>query len=182
MVRRFRSQGLEQEAWFYGEMECLQGAAIARCYGFFQVELSDSVNIGLWDGDKGDVDDEGFTEADKQRDERPRVFSLLLLERLGDRIPFYQPTPQGARKDMEDIYSDMAELGIYHSDIRWQNYLRAPASPPGLPGLPSPYKHRTYAWRVIDFDNSEKNNFQPLQNNLDYSCFIRRVSIFRSDT
>ncbi|KII84865.1 hypothetical protein PLICRDRAFT_179195 [Plicaturopsis crispa FD-325 SS-3] len=166
---------MAREAWFYEEMECLQGVAIARCYGFFQTELSDSVHIGLWDNDEGDEDNEGVTEAAKVGADNPRVLSILLLERLGDRMPFGEPTPAGAREDMTDIYSDMSELGIYHSDIRWQNYLHAPASPPGLPGLPSPYKHRTYAWRVIDFDNSEKNNFQPLQNNLDYSCFIRRV-------
>ncbi|KII84884.1 hypothetical protein PLICRDRAFT_179212 [Plicaturopsis crispa FD-325 SS-3] len=178
IATRFRSKDLAKEAWFYEEMECLQGVGLARCYGFFQAELEDNIHIGLWDNDEGDEDDEGVTEAERLGDHPPRVLSILLLERRGDRMPFGEPTPAGAKEDMADIYHDMAELGIYHRDIRWQNFLRAPSSSTGLPSLPSPYTNRAYGWRVIDFDNSEKNNSSMIDHKFYYNSFMRRI--FRS--
>ncbi|KII84862.1 hypothetical protein PLICRDRAFT_344255 [Plicaturopsis crispa FD-325 SS-3] len=175
IARRSRSQELEREAWFYEEMESLQGVALARCYGLFQVELEHSIHIESWNVDDEDTENEGPTEAGKSCCDCPRVLSILLLERLGERMPFGEPTPDGAREDMYDMYSDMAELGINHNDIRWQNFLRAPASPPGLPSLPSPYKHRTYAWRAIDFDNSEKNDYQFVDNEIYFAFAMRRI-------
>lgn len=43
-------------------------------------------------------------------------------------------------------------------DIRYDNILQAPLSPPGLPSLPSPITQRTYGWRLIDFEMAFKVN------------------------
>ena len=56
------------------------------------------------------------------------------------------------------MYADISTLGVDHVDIRWQNILYAPVSPPGLPGLRSPYRHRTYRWRIVDFTSSVETN------------------------
>ena len=56
------------------------------------------------------------------------------------------------------MYADLGMLGVDHVDIRWQNILSAPVSPPALPGLPSPFTHRTFRWRLVDFTNSVESN------------------------
>jgi hypothetical protein len=37
-----------REAWFYEEMEYLQGVAIARCYGFFTLEIDPNSEVLDW--------------------------------------------------------------------------------------------------------------------------------------
>lgn len=61
------------------------------------------------------------------------------------------------RQDVKDIYNDVASLGItLASDVRSNNILAAPPSPPGLPSIPSPFTQRTYAWRLVDFELARK--------------------------
>ena len=61
-------------------------------------------------------------------------------------------------EEVLEMYSDLAQLGMDHVDIRYANILYAPSAPPGLPSLPSPYTGKTYRWRLIDFGNSHKTN------------------------
>lgn len=44
-------------------------------------------------------------------------------------------------------------------DIRLQHILEAPACPPGLPSLPSPFSNKTHSWRLIDFELAQKVNY-----------------------
>ncbi|KII84864.1 hypothetical protein PLICRDRAFT_179194 [Plicaturopsis crispa FD-325 SS-3] len=178
--RQRYTQNMAREAWFYEEMECLQGSAIARCYGFFGTELGNDVRIGLWDKDEESDDEEEYSpgmEPVKKPLVGPYTLSILVLERLGGRLPLRVFMSAEAKEDMKNIYDDMAELGIFHRDIRWANFLRAPASPPGLPSLPSPFQHRTYTWRVIDFDNSEKNNDEIETHQFSYGQYMELIII-----
>jgi hypothetical protein len=48
VAARRRSEDLAREAWFYEEMEGLQGVAIARCYGFFTMEIDPNSEVLDW--------------------------------------------------------------------------------------------------------------------------------------
>ncbi|KAL4242369.1 hypothetical protein ABKN59_012019 [Abortiporus biennis] len=122
---------LAKEAAMYQEMLCLQGSAIPRCYGFFKFRCLKNFDFG--------------------------PVCVLLLEKLGERLPLGQGPdsfPPSLVQDLRDIASDLAELGIEHDDIRWNNILSAGT----LPSLPSPFTKRTYGWRFIDFDLAVKTN------------------------
>ncbi|KAF8530584.1 hypothetical protein BU17DRAFT_79418 [Hysterangium stoloniferum] len=59
---RYRSAKLAREAWFYEEMEHLQGVSIGRCYGFFQVELTEECEVPNW----RKISEESAEEADEE--------------------------------------------------------------------------------------------------------------------
>ena len=46
---RHRSEKLAREAWFYEEMEHLQGSSIPLCYGFFTAEIKPNTEIMNWE-------------------------------------------------------------------------------------------------------------------------------------
>jgi hypothetical protein len=48
VAARRRSENLTREAWFYEEMENIQGASIARCYGFFTAEIDSNSEVLGW--------------------------------------------------------------------------------------------------------------------------------------
>jgi hypothetical protein len=48
VAARRRSENLAREAWFYEEMENIQGASIARCYGFFTAEIDSNSKVLGW--------------------------------------------------------------------------------------------------------------------------------------
>ena len=48
-VGRFeRRAEIAREAWFYDEMECMQGVIVPRCYGWFEAELTEGQSFGSW--------------------------------------------------------------------------------------------------------------------------------------
>ncbi|EPQ52941.1 hypothetical protein GLOTRDRAFT_95006 [Gloeophyllum trabeum ATCC 11539] len=136
---------LSKEAWMYEEMEALQGVAIPRCYGYFLSEIPPHTKVLGWD-----------------RVATTKLpISILLLERLGDHLRLGEPIPQTIQDDLWCITKDLGELHIFDNDLRYDNVLLAPASPPGLPSLVSPYSHRSYELRLVDFDTAYKINFPP---------------------
>ncbi|CAL1706344.1 unnamed protein product [Somion occarium] len=199
--RRHDAKKLQREAYYYEEMECLQGSVIPRYYGLYQTTIQPTTDFLPWTHDKvnrrpgrhGDYSDESGSDSDSEEaskaasnddddeedndddqesevyssDEEepaaPTVVSILILERLGDRLPLRKPLPAGIQEELETIYSDLAQLGVDHCDIRYYNMLSAPspANSP-LPSLPSPFTQRTYGWRLIDFDNACKSNMNPM--------------------
>ena len=48
VAARHRSEMLAREAWFYEEMEYIQGSSIARCYGLFTAEIDSSSEVMDW--------------------------------------------------------------------------------------------------------------------------------------
>jgi hypothetical protein len=49
---------LAREAWFYEEMEDIQGVSIARCYGFFTAEIDPNSQVLDWAESDADYDEE----------------------------------------------------------------------------------------------------------------------------
>ena len=92
IAARRRSEDLAREAWFYEEMEHLQGVSIARCYGFFQAEVPDGCEILSW-ADHDETSEEEVLNTESNNTAAPfpdagRIsVSVLVLERLGDHIP-----------------------------------------------------------------------------------------------
>jgi hypothetical protein len=54
--------------------------------------------------------------------------------------------------------AETGHLGVNVSDIRHANILAAAEGPTSLPALPSPFTGRTYPYRMIDLELSEKTN------------------------
>jgi len=166
IARRDRCTYIAREAWFYDEMESLQGVCIPRCYGWFDAVIPDGDQVDVWGGQtfKGDS---MVWPAGLLRDlshARNRV-SLLLLERLGEELPLNDPQVKKLEREFYNMYKDLCVLGIEHQDIRHANILHAPTGPNALPGRPSPYLERTTGkevvsqWRLIDFELSKKSNY-----------------------
>ncbi|KAJ3535025.1 hypothetical protein NM688_g7038 [Phlebia brevispora] len=169
-----REKELEHEAFYYEEMETIQGIVIPRCYGFFTGKIPrDHLLVGETDVSSEFPTDseESMSEASNLKNEdseRPqftynhaanfRVVSILLLEKLGDRLPVGKKLPEDLTAEIVDMYRHFGQFGIDHIDIRYANILEAPECPPGWPSLMSPLTHNAYRYRLIDFGNSRKTN------------------------
>ena len=62
------------------------------------------------------------------------------------------------RQDVDDLYDDLAHMRVWTDDIRYANILRAPQSPPGLPGRICPFHNRVHEWRLVDFEHGQETN------------------------
>ncbi|CAL1706325.1 unnamed protein product [Somion occarium] len=191
--RRHDAKRLAREAYYYEEMECLQGCAIPRYYGLYQTVIQPSMDFLPWvhdkvnrrpgchgdcsdkddsdtdsessecddDGDKDtedeDSEDSEVYSSDEEEPPTPTLVSILILERIGGRLPLGKSLPPGIKEELETIYADLARLGVDHCDIRYFNILRAPKNR-SLHSLPSPFTQRTYGWRIVSFDNACKSN------------------------
>ncbi|KAF8479909.1 hypothetical protein JB92DRAFT_3042719 [Gautieria morchelliformis] len=73
VATRHRSDNLAREAWFYEEMENIQGSSIARCYGFFTAEIDSNSEVLDWaESDvkhNPDEEDDPLDEEDDPSDE-----------------------------------------------------------------------------------------------------------------
>ncbi|KAI0060767.1 hypothetical protein BV25DRAFT_1827656 [Artomyces pyxidatus] len=184
IARSNRLAALAREAWFYDEMECLQGSTIARCYGWFEVELAPNQSVPAWrehpaeDPDEYDaaLDCDQVVHPDQlKRTARRDLLSVLVLERLGERLQ-PGPHPDAVKNDIISLYEDISHLGISASkDIRRQNILEAPHDEPRLPSLPSPFTKCTHSWRVVDFELGFKANYTPLQFKMSYDDFADQM-------
>ncbi|KAI0060739.1 hypothetical protein BV25DRAFT_1917561 [Artomyces pyxidatus] len=184
IARSNRLAALARDAWFYDEMECLQGSSIARCYGWFEAELTSDQVVPAWSDhpaeNPDDHDhvldiDETIHPDQLQRTARRDVLSILVLERLGDKL---QPGrhPKSLRKDVMDLYKDASHLGIaIDEDVRRHNILGAPHQEPCLPSLTSPFTNRTHAWRVVDFEFGVKINYSIGQFKVSYEGHVNRM-------
>lgn len=110
---------------------------------------------------------------------------MLVLERLGGRIPMWVPlstelqlvtrlpVPDFAstapnlrrfRCSREDVVAIGDSLGAHYvhiADIRHANILRTLSDPRALPGQPSPATGRVHEWRVIDLESCQKCDQPP---------------------
>ncbi|KAF9505056.1 hypothetical protein BS47DRAFT_581164 [Hydnum rufescens UP504] len=50
VARSKRRAEIGREAWFYDELECLQGVVLPRCYGWFEAELAEGQSFAHWTG------------------------------------------------------------------------------------------------------------------------------------
>ena len=56
------------------------------------------------------------------------------------------------------MYRELTRLAVDHVDIRYENVLLAPPSPPGLEGKCSPKLGRPYRFRLVDFEHAVRTN------------------------
>ncbi|KZV82126.1 hypothetical protein EXIGLDRAFT_778945, partial [Exidia glandulosa HHB12029] len=59
IARQERCQSVAREAWFYEELECLQGVVLPRCYGCFRLNLQDGQTVPAWSAHELDDSDAG---------------------------------------------------------------------------------------------------------------------------
>ena len=93
--RSNRRAEIAYEAWFYDELECLQGVVLPRCYGWFEAELSKGQTFGAWsqasenrlESEESEYE-EGFTGLLGEMSQSRNYVSVFLLEKLGEPLPF----------------------------------------------------------------------------------------------
>lgn len=99
IARRCRRGHIAREAWFYDELHELQGSVIPRCYGWFEAPATTTF-AGNWYAPDSDDDasrgepsyyPEPWTESLKALAGEKGYISVLVLERLGSRIPMGIP-------------------------------------------------------------------------------------------
>ncbi|KAF8512453.1 hypothetical protein BU17DRAFT_96242 [Hysterangium stoloniferum] len=193
VARRYQSNNLCREAWFYEEMEHLQGIIVARCYGIFQVVLDEQYEVLDWEK----VNQEDATRASEEviarqksamyakeeaqeqntafkrleysesihphariphdisQSEHHHLLSVLVLEKLGERIPKCVPLPVTV-PELVETFSHLCQMGIQHRDVRWYNILRAPNS---MENPVCPTHNHVHEWRIVDFDLAAKTAF-----------------------
>jgi len=173
-----RGEFLAREAWFYDELQDLQGVSIARFFGWFEAEfdercLDQLLNPNLAEARiaiSPDLDDDSdedvlhswllgaFSQELYNSICSDTGITVLLLERLGDAVPVIedQKVPDDIQRELRDVFHELDDFGIQQLDVRTTNILRAPACPPGLPGIPSRLTNRVYNWRLIDFELARK--------------------------
>ncbi|KAF7795798.1 hypothetical protein EIP86_006965 [Pleurotus ostreatoroseus] len=183
LSRSGRNKAMENEAYFYEEMELLQGIVIPRYYGFFKGEIppdcvlaGESTASGLeYETDcSHSVSGQGQA-GNKQSFDGPRQVCILLIEKLGGTLPVGQRLPVELDIELLEMYSHLSLLGIDHVDIRHANILEAPLCPPGWPGLVSPRTNYGYRYRFIDFDNSLKTDRPMYVFNTYYRQYVHRL-------
>lgn len=110
-ARPNRCADLNREAWFYEEMESLQGVALARCYGIFEADIPsssqpDQCSVRLPPNGWTMLDEEESPDKYLDAEPHPRLtelretrdrLSVLVLERLGSEIPVGKPISSEVR-------------------------------------------------------------------------------------
>jgi hypothetical protein len=71
--------------------------------------------------------------------------------------------------------AETGHLGVY--DIRHANILAAAEGPTSLPALPSPFTGRTYPYRIIDIELSDKTNGDNSMVTSWQECAMERIVI-----
>lgn len=82
-------------------------------------------------------------------------------------------------------------MHVYPDDIRYQNILHAPASPPGFPGKVCAIHQRVHEWRLVDLEHAAETNatldlhhrwckswLRPILDNLPRGFFMNKEDIF----
>ncbi|KAF8482318.1 hypothetical protein JB92DRAFT_3132422 [Gautieria morchelliformis] len=65
VAARHHSDDLARAAWFYEEMEDIQGVAIGHCYGFFTAEIESNSQVLDWAESDADYDEEAVDIRDE---------------------------------------------------------------------------------------------------------------------
>lgn len=113
IARRHRVPWLARDAWFYDEMEYLQGSVLPYCYGWFEMELGRLVDnpgssqyfVKALDDHSVDIrrgEDVGldFFEGQEmhpmlaERASRNDIISILILEHVGGMMPLGRPVTE----------------------------------------------------------------------------------------
>lgn len=114
VARINRVTSLIRETWYYDEMEVLQGVALPRCYGYFEATLSTDADEKellhrLFKKFPAEVDEDHNAALNRdtligplhpvleERRTRRDILAVLVMERLGSRLPIGLPVPEETR-------------------------------------------------------------------------------------
>ena len=98
--RPWDEASLIKEAFYYEEMECLQGSVVPRYYGVYEATVPEDCLFRLWDSDIRKEEEKRQKRIQKKNRPYPplpppSVVRILLLERVGGRMPLAKPlSPQ----------------------------------------------------------------------------------------
>ncbi|GJJ15373.1 hypothetical protein Clacol_009649 [Clathrus columnatus] len=107
------SENMEKEAWFYEELEQIQGIAVPQCYGFFQAQIEEGSEVSTWKVDSTAESNDSTKTPEYPSD--PTLLSILLLERLGERMPLARKS-DGSIKLLDNCAAGWLEL-LFKGDI-----------------------------------------------------------------
>lgn len=65
IAARTKNKNLAREAWFYDEMQSLQGVVIPRCYGWFEAPLPEGTTFTPWENDDMELFFQKMTQQEK---------------------------------------------------------------------------------------------------------------------
>lgn len=106
--RRYEAKQLVREAYYYDEMECLQGSVIPRYYGLFRSTIAPDWNLDPWRRDpvrgsrmSNPQEDDEQSSDEEEVPPPPTKLSILVMERLGGRMPLGEELPE----DLEYVAS-----------------------------------------------------------------------------
>jgi hypothetical protein len=77
VAARRRSPNLAREAWFYEEMEHIQGVAIPRCYGLFTAEIDPNSEVLDWAETDAEYDPDKTATPLEEEDQTDGEFTLI---------------------------------------------------------------------------------------------------------
>ncbi|GJJ09991.1 hypothetical protein Clacol_004217 [Clathrus columnatus] len=158
-VSRYKSsESIEKEAWCYEELEQVQGIAVPGCYGLFQVRVEEDMEVLTWT-DPRYVKRQKFDPWGRPIEETgdPTLLSILVLERLGERMALRQPDYTAIKTDVYEVYNDLARLGMEHVDFRWSNLLSVLPDSDDASSVCPNHGH-AHQWRIVDLDLARKTN------------------------
>ncbi|RPD63489.1 hypothetical protein L227DRAFT_643061 [Lentinus tigrinus ALCF2SS1-6] len=166
-------QLLPKEAAMYEHIRTLQGVVAPRFYGYFHVAnprsewthvpTSKPVIYDDYEDCPFPADGSDVMPAPEGPPPCTRM-DVLLLEKVGKHLPPGQMSDK-LIVDLRRMYHDLSSLHVDHFDYRPANVTYAPESPPGLPGLPSPFRSSgkcVYGLRIIDFEGAQITTRTPL--------------------
>lgn len=95
ICKNFQPWKLPREAFMYEEMESLHGVAVARYYGCFQAVIPPGVTFPIWQLEETET---FWSELiDHDHSNIPRVVTMIIMERLGERLPVGKPFTESLR-------------------------------------------------------------------------------------
>ncbi|KAK7677495.1 hypothetical protein QCA50_019501 [Cerrena zonata] len=174
--RPSKANSVAREAYYYEEMECLQGCVIPRYYGLYETAIPAACDFEPWSKNKAYCNQDTCrpheilatpsegTQVLSQPDRRSKMpcsssrLNILILERVEGNLSLARDRSDDLRLELEEIYEHLATIGVDHGDVRYRNILQAPAGPNSLPPALSPWTQDTYAYRIVDFDVATKTN------------------------
>ena len=100
--RPWKADSLCREAFYYEEMECLQGSVIPRYYGVYEATVPDDCDFLVWTPELKREESKRQKKIKKTGRPypalpRPNLVRVLLLERVGDLLPLGKYLPSGLR-------------------------------------------------------------------------------------
>ncbi|VDC02395.1 unnamed protein product [Peniophora sp. CBMAI 1063] len=154
---------LSSEAWFYDDLQDIQGVVIPKCFGYFEKTLSLSTRLRIsdhrsrfptWDNgaDRGTI---------------PGRIGVLLLEKLsGEHLELHTQFRDDNSHAIYCLFLELSHRFVHHNDIRYDNILRVVPSGVPVPHRPTSQEQISSPWRLVDLASCQKHTFDRMRHYL----------------